>query len=104
MSNELSASRIRNNPKFAELVRQRDALAWSLTAIVLVIYFGFTLLVAFAPEFLTQPMSANSVIPVGMPIGVGVILASIVLTGIYVYRANTSFDQMIRELIQEAGK
>ena len=104
MSNELSSNRIRNNPKFHELVRQRDKLAWLLTGLVMFIYYGFVLLVAFAPDFITQKISATSVIPVGIPIGVGVILASIVLTGFYVRRANTDFDSMIREIIQEASK
>ena len=72
--------------------------------LVLVIYFGFVLLVAFAPGFLTHPISATSVIPVGMLVGVGVIVASIVLTGIYVYKANSTFDPLIHEIIQEAAK
>ncbi len=101
---DLSVSRIEKNPKYRELVKARDTLAWTLTVLVLIIYFGFILLVAFAPGFLTQPISANSVIPVGMPVGVGVILASVILTGIYVRRANSTFDPLIREIIQEASK
>ena len=104
MSYEISTTHIRNNPKYRQLIHQRDRLAWLLTAIVLVLYFGFTLMVAFAGGFLTQPMSATSVIPVGMPIGVGVIFISCVLTGIYVYRANTAFDQLTHEILQEASK
>jgi uncharacterized membrane protein (DUF485 family) len=101
---ELSARKIQNNPKYHELVKQRDVLAWTLTALVLVIYFGFILLVAFAGGFLTKPISASSVIPIGIPIGVGVILASILLTGIYVYRANQTFDPLIREIMEDASK
>jgi uncharacterized membrane protein (DUF485 family) len=101
---ELSAGKIQKNPKYHQLIKQRDTLAWTLTVLVLIIYFGFILAVAFAPGFLTQPISATSVIPVGMLIGVGVIVASIVLTGIYVYRANTVFDALIHEIIQEAAK
>jgi uncharacterized membrane protein (DUF485 family) len=101
---ELSASKIQGNPKYHQLIKERDALAWTLTTLVLVIYFGFILLVAFAPGFLTRPISATSVIPIGMLVGVGVIVASIVLTGIYVYRANTVFDPLIHEIIQEATK
>ena len=98
------ASRIQNNPKYHELVKQRDILAWTLTVLVLVIYYGFILLVAFAGDFLTQPISSTSVIPIGVPVGVGVILSSIVLTAIYVYRANQTFDPLIREIIQDASK
>jgi len=101
---ELMTGKIQSNPKYHRLVKRRDSLAWTLTVLVLVIYFGFILLIAFAPGFLTQPIAADSVIPVGMPIGVGVILASCLLTGIYVYRANRTFDPLIQEIIKEASK
>jgi uncharacterized membrane protein (DUF485 family) len=67
-------------------------------------YFGFILMIAFAPDFLTQPLSAGSVIPVGMPVGVGVILVSCILTAIYVRRANHTFDPLTDEIIQESLK
>lgn len=101
---ELSAGKIQNNPKYHELVKQRDVLSWTLTVLELVIYFGFILMVAFAGDFLRTPISAGSVVPIGMPIGVAVILASIVLTGIYVRRANRTFDPLIHEIIQDASK
>jgi len=101
---ELTSNKIQENPKYRRLVKQRDALAWSLSVIVLLMYFGFILMVAFAPEFLTGPLSADSVIPIGMPIGVGVILASCILTGIYVYRANSVFDPITLEIMREARK
>lgn len=101
---ELSASKIQKNPEYHRLIKERDTLAWTLTVLVLVIYFGFILLVAFAPGLLTKPISATSVIPIGVLAGVGVIVASIVLTGIYVRRANTTFDPLIQEIIQESSK
>lgn len=101
---ELIASKIQNNPKYLQLVKQRDTLSWTLSAIVCVMYFGFTLMIAFTPGFLTQPIAADSVIPVGMLIGVGVIVASCVLTGIYVYQANQVFDPIVNEIVKEASK
>jgi uncharacterized membrane protein (DUF485 family) len=99
-----SATRIFNNPRYMELIHERDKLAWTLTACVLVLFYGFILLIAFAPDFLTQTISSTSVIPVGMLIGVGVIVLSIVMTGIYVSRANNKFDPMIEELIRDSSK
>ena len=104
MSTALRAERIAGNPKFHELVRRRDSLAWTLSILVMVLYYGFILLIAFAPGFLTQPLYADSVIPLGMPLGVGVIVGSILLTGIYVYKANTTFDQLTREIVEESSK
>jgi uncharacterized membrane protein (DUF485 family) len=39
-----------------------------------------------------------------MLVGVGVILASILLTGIYVLRANNHFDPMIKKIIEDSTK
>lgn len=100
----LIASKIQNNPKYLKLVKQRDTLSWTLSAIVCVMYFGFTMMIAFTPGILTEPISADSVIPIGMIIGVGVILASCVLTGVYVYKANSTFDPIVEEIVQEASK
>jgi uncharacterized membrane protein (DUF485 family) len=104
MTDPNTASRILANPEYRRLIERRDSLAWLLSACVLVIYFGFVLMVAFTPEILTAKIAEGSVIPVGIPMGVGVILISIVLTGIYVRRANHTFDPMIEAIIKDASK
>ena len=43
---------IQRDPNYKELVRRRSSLGWTLSLIMLVIYFGFILLVAYAPKFL----------------------------------------------------
>jgi len=101
---ELITGKILKNPKYLQLVKQRDTLAWTLSALVCVMYFGFTLMIAFTPEILTQPIAADSVIPLGMLIGVGVIFFSCLLTGVYVYRANQTFDPIVNEIVREASK
>jgi uncharacterized membrane protein (DUF485 family) len=97
-----SVDHIRNNPKFAELVAKRTVFAWTLSVIILVMYFGFIGIIAFDKTMLAAPLVAGSVTTIGFPIGVGVILASIILTGIYVYRANGEFDEINRQIIEES--
>lgn len=101
---ESIASKIHSNPKFIKLCKQRDTLGWILSAIVCVMYFGFTLMIAYTPDILTAPIASDSVIPVGMPMGVGIIVASCVLTGIYVFKANNTYDPIMKEIIEEAHK
>jgi uncharacterized membrane protein (DUF485 family) len=84
---------IKSNPKYHELLTKRKSFAWTLAAVMLVIYYGFILIVAFNKEFLGQPLSAGSITTVGIPIGLGVIISAFVLTGIYVRRANSEFDR-----------
>jgi uncharacterized membrane protein (DUF485 family) len=97
---EMDLSHIRRDPLFNELVDKRSRLAWALSAAVLVIYFGFILLIAFAPAMLGTPIG-NGVTTIGIPVGLFVIVAAFVLTGIYVYKANAEFDPITRQLIEK---
>ena len=92
---------IKSNPKYHELLSKRKAFAWTLALIMLVIYYGFILIIAFNKEFLGQPLWTGSVTTVGIPMGIGVILSAFVLTGIYVIRANSEFDRLTNEIKEE---
>ena len=102
--NDLIYQRIENNPRFKELVRKRERFAWLLSAITLALYVAFIFLIAFAPQWLGTPIYTDSSITRGIPIGIGLIVISFVLTGIYVYRANGEFDDMNTEILDEAKK
>ena len=95
-----NATRILNNPKFQELVAKRSAFAWTLSIAMLVIYFGFILLVAFGKSFLGTPIGSG-VTTWGIPVGVFTIVSAFILTGIYVYRANGEFDELNRQILEE---
>jgi len=100
MSNELD-QRIMDSPKFHYLVTKRSRFAWLLSFIILFLYVGIILLIAFAPGWLGTPLSATSSITRGIPVGVGMILISFMLTGLYVFRANGEFDRLNAELLHE---
>lgn len=85
--------RINLDPHYQELIRKRSRLAWTLTAIMLVIYYGFIMMVAFAPQLLATRIGEGAT-TLGFPLGIGVILSAIALTGIYVWKANTEYDQL----------
>lgn len=92
---------IEENPRFKELVQKRSRFAWFLSLITLALYVGFILLIAFDPQWLGTPIATGSTITRGIPIGVGLIVISFVLTGIYVYRANGEFDRLNAEILRE---
>lgn len=102
MSTELIRS-IAANPKYQQLKSQRSRLGWWLTLAMLVVYYGFILLVAFNKPFLAQRLG-EGVTTIGMPIGFGVIVFTIIITGIYVRRANTEFDRLTDEIAKGALK
>jgi uncharacterized membrane protein (DUF485 family) len=94
---DTSVARIQNNPAFIALVNTRKSFAWTLTILMLVIYFGFIALVAFAPSVIGTPISGS--ITWGLALGIAVIVSAIALTGVYVWRANGSFDEMTRAIV-----
>ena len=102
MSDKIVA-RIEANPKYDELRRKRNAFGWTLTLLMLVVYFGYIALIAFNKPFLAQPIG-NGVTTLGIPIGLGVIVFTIVITGFYVRRANSEFDRLTAEILEEASK
>jgi uncharacterized membrane protein (DUF485 family) len=94
---------VAENPKYKELVAKRTRFGWILTAAMLVVYYGYISLIAFDKSFLARPIGTG-VMSLGIPIGFGVIVISIVLTGVYVVRANGEFDRLTREIIEEAAQ
>jgi uncharacterized membrane protein (DUF485 family) len=97
------AHRIAAHPKYQELKRKRSSFGWLLTALMMTVYYGFILLVAFNKEFLIQRLGTG-VMTIGMPIGMGVIVFTVVITGVYVRRANSEFDDLTEEIKKAVTK
>jgi uncharacterized membrane protein (DUF485 family) len=95
--------RIKSNPKYQELRSKRSGFGWLLTALMLVVYYGYIALIAFNKPFLAQPIGSG-VTTLGIPIGMGVIVFTIIITGIYVRRANSEFDALTAEILKDASK
>ena len=70
---------------------------------MMVCYFGFILLVAFGKPFLSQRIG-DGVTTIGIPIGLGVIVFTILITGYYVRRANREFDDLTEQVVKGALK
>ncbi|MGJ7556825.1 DUF485 domain-containing protein [Variovorax sp. RB2P76] len=92
MEDDLVA-RIAAHPQYMQLKRRRNRFGWSLALLMLVVYYGFVLLVAFDKELLARRIG-DGVMTLGMPIGFGVILFTVAITGYYVRRANAEFDTL----------
>ncbi|MDG4552442.1 MAG: DUF485 domain-containing protein [Candidatus Contendobacter sp.] len=101
MSSEVY-ERIRKNPKFDELVSKRSRFAWTLTFVVLGIYFAFIMIVAFNPTALAAPIWDGGKATIAWPIGVSMILLFWLMTGLYVRRANSEFDDINAEIVKGA--
>ena len=95
--------KIKSNPSYIELVSKRSAFSWKLTITMLVVYYAFILYIAFSPETLGQSISGG-VATIGIPIGMGIIVFAFVMTGIYVKRANSEFDDLTKKVKEDIAK
>jgi uncharacterized membrane protein (DUF485 family) len=94
--------RVKNDPNYQKLKRIRSRFGWTLTWAMMIVYYGFTLLVAFNKEFMGTPIG-KSVITWGIPLGLFVILFTVLITGIYVRRANREYDELSDAIRAKVG-
>ena len=97
---EEALARIEADPRYVELVRTRTRLAWLLTALMVTAFLGYILLIAFDKALLGAPIGAG-VTSLGIPLGFGLILFTILLTAVYVWRANGAFDRLTAAIVAE---
>ena len=97
------AERIAADPNYQKLKDTRSRFGWQLTIAMLVVYYGFILLIAFQKGVLAARIGSG-VMTWGIPIGFGVIVFTILITGIYVRRANGEFDALSEKVKREALK
>lgn len=78
------------------LARSRGRVALALTLMMILIYFGFIVLIAFRGDLL-----ARTIVPglsVGILLGALVIVASWLLTWVYVRWSNRYYDRQLAEI------
>lgn len=93
------AERIARNPNYQALKDKRTRFGWILTIAMLVVYYGYILLIAFNKELLSARIG-DGVMTWGIPIGFGVIVFTIIITAVYVRRANSEFDTLNEQIKQ----
>jgi uncharacterized membrane protein (DUF485 family) len=95
--------KIKSHPKYAQLRNQRNRFGWTLSILMLVVYYGYIALIAFNKAVLAQPLGTG-VTTLGIPLGMGVIVFTIVITGIYVARANSAYDRLTQDILKDATR
>jgi uncharacterized membrane protein (DUF485 family) len=90
------------SPEFHALTAHKNKVSLILTLAILAVYFGFIFLIAFRKDLVGANLTAN--VTWGIPMGLGVIAAACILTGIYVAWANSRYDVMVEDLRKKWGK
>jgi len=89
--------KIKGDPSYHRLVKTRSRFGWALTAVMMLVYYGYILLIAFDKELLASK-TGGGVMTWGMPIGLFVIVFTVLITGAYVRRANKQFDDLTQAI------
>jgi uncharacterized membrane protein (DUF485 family) len=92
--------RIKSSSTYKKLVSTRSRFSWTLAAMMLVVYYGYILLIAFDKDLLSRKIG-DGVMTWGIPIGLFVIIFTVLITGIYVRRANSEFDDLTAKIRSE---
>jgi len=100
---KIMVEKIKSNPSYQKLVSTRSAFALKLTITILIVYYAFILLIAFSPETLGASINGGMA-TVGIPVGIAIIVFSFILTGVYVKRANSQFDDLLQKVKDDVAK
>lgn len=93
-------ARIKADPTYQALKAKRTGFGWTLTIVMLLAYYGYIAVIAFDKELFGTRIG-EGVTTLGIPVGVGLIVFTILITGFYVRRANSEFDEMTARLHKE---
>ena len=96
--------KMRANPTFQELVTTRGRYAWTLSIVVLGLFYGFVLMVAFKPAVLGRVVGEGSMLTIGVAAELFLFVLFWVLSALYVRRANTEFDALTEEIVKQASR
>ena len=99
--NDSIVAKIQANPRYRELKRKRNVFGWTLTVLMLIVYYGYVGLIAFDKELLARPLGSG-VTTLGIPIALFVILFTVAITLFYLRRANREYDQLTDQILKEA--
>lgn len=88
------------DPRYEALVRERGRLGWILSALIFFSFVGYLAVIAFDKAALAQPIGSG-VTSVGIPVGLGLIVLTILVTALYVRRANGRYDARLAAILKD---
>jgi uncharacterized membrane protein (DUF485 family) len=91
------------DPAFRELALARAKLRWGLSIVTLIMFFGFIALISTARAALGATVGGSDM-PLGLVLALAVIVLVVLLTGFYVQRSNSRFDELARGLNRRFGQ
>jgi uncharacterized membrane protein (DUF485 family) len=95
---EIDWERAANSPEFKELERRRRSFVLPATIFFVCWYFGFIILAGYAPDFMGESIYEG--FTVGYLIALSQFVMVWVLAGLYLRRANRTFEPLARRVAE----
>lgn len=96
---KLDVTRIKSHPKFVQMAQKKSRLSLIFSLLTLFMYMAYILTIGFNKALFAKPIGTG-VITWGIVFGVLVILFCIIITAIYVQKANR-FDVFTHQVMDE---
>ncbi|HEU4773959.1 MAG TPA: DUF485 domain-containing protein [Lysobacter sp.] len=93
--------RVLAHPKYQELTRRRGRASVGYFLLMLVVYAGFILTLAYWPEVFAQPIGAGFTMSVGVLAAVLVAVSAVVMIAAFVHLSNKHFDPLIAAIVRD---
>nr|WP_269471084.1 DUF485 domain-containing protein [Neisseria animalis] len=90
-----------SHPKFQRMALQKSVIGWVFSAIIFLVYVSFIWVIGTNPQLFATKVNPDGVTTWGIYIGVFVIVFSFVMTAVYVWIANSRFDNMTKAVVDE---
>jgi uncharacterized membrane protein (DUF485 family) len=95
-NHQTKAEQLMRSTAFKQLVKQRWTVSIILTAIMFFSYMSFLYVLAYQKEYLTPYVAGKFTI--GLLSALSLIVLAWILTGVYVYWANTIYNPAVEQL------
>jgi len=96
-----SMSRVLDHPEFKKMEQEKNRMRWFFSFLVFAVYVTYITYIGMNPDFFGRPLFEGSVVTIGIYAGIFIIVFSVVLTGVYVRKANRKFDEVTKKVIFE---
>ena len=93
--------RVLAHPKYQELIRRRGRASLAYFGVMLVVYAGFILTLAFWPDVFAQPIGPGFTMSVGVLTAVVVAVSAVVMIAAFVHLSNKHFDPLIDAVVRD---
>ena len=101
MQNEDVVRRVLDHPKYRELVHRRTRVSLAFFAVMMVVYAGFIITLAYLPELFSRPIGAGYTMSVGVLAATLVAVSAVLMIAAYVRFSNKYFDPLIEAIVRD---